>query len=400
MASPFVGGGYCNHGNVLFPTWHRAYLLRLENALRSVEGCENVTLPYWDELLDPENPIPAILTSPTFPLVGGEPNPLYSYTFQETLVENVAGADSRYTKPVGYAMVRYPRSGLVGTSVDITATDVHNVAYVDEAKAANLLNKNFAVGSNSASKPPTIPSFPTPALRTSGSRTSTRRIRGIYNADPIIGANGDMGDNETAGFDPIFFFNHCFIDYVFWREYYPGTIVTQNGGTPFLPPGTALDMDTPLYPFRKPDQTYYSSHDVTDITELGYTYELESLASRPENDAPQSESKIIGFKHTHNINRADHPGSFVVRTFIGTNDEDKIEVGREAVLSRRNIAGYADCQDKLDVESLVPIYEGMVETLFGSKNLEKIKYSAEIHTHHAFKHEFLNSKKAPIIGDL
>ena len=22
-------GGYCNHGNVLFPTWHRAYLLRL-----------------------------------------------------------------------------------------------------------------------------------------------------------------------------------------------------------------------------------------------------------------------------------------------------------------------------------------------------------------------------------
>src|SRR3954452_25474427 len=32
-------GGYCNHGNVLFPTWHRAYLLRLENALRSIEGC-------------------------------------------------------------------------------------------------------------------------------------------------------------------------------------------------------------------------------------------------------------------------------------------------------------------------------------------------------------------------
>jgi len=29
-------------------------------------------------------------------------------------------------------------------------------------------------------------------------------------------ANGDMGENETASFDPIFFFHHCFIDKVFW----------------------------------------------------------------------------------------------------------------------------------------------------------------------------------------
>ena len=42
-------GGYCNHGNVLFPTWHRAYLLRLEDALRSILGCADVTLPFWDE---------------------------------------------------------------------------------------------------------------------------------------------------------------------------------------------------------------------------------------------------------------------------------------------------------------------------------------------------------------
>ena len=32
----------------------------------------------------------------------------------------------------------------------------------------------------------------------------------------IPGANGDMGENDTAGLDPIFFFHHCFIDYVFW----------------------------------------------------------------------------------------------------------------------------------------------------------------------------------------
>ena len=42
-------GGYCNHGNVLFPVWHRMYLMRLEEALRSIPGCQDVILPFWDE---------------------------------------------------------------------------------------------------------------------------------------------------------------------------------------------------------------------------------------------------------------------------------------------------------------------------------------------------------------
>lgn len=52
-------GGYCNHSNILFPTWHRAYLLRLEDALRRIPGCQDVTLPFWDELFDRETPLPA-----------------------------------------------------------------------------------------------------------------------------------------------------------------------------------------------------------------------------------------------------------------------------------------------------------------------------------------------------
>ncbi len=31
----FRWGGYCHHGNCLFPTWHRAYVQHLENALRT-----------------------------------------------------------------------------------------------------------------------------------------------------------------------------------------------------------------------------------------------------------------------------------------------------------------------------------------------------------------------------
>ena len=111
-------GGYCWHGSVLFPTWHRIYVLYLENALRSIPRCEDVTLPFWDELmnLEPEKRttvdplvIPSVLTSPTFELDGRNDNPLYSYSLQKDLVQKVN--DGRYSKYKGYDTVRYPLSG-------------------------------------------------------------------------------------------------------------------------------------------------------------------------------------------------------------------------------------------------------------------------------------------------
>jgi len=108
-------GGYCWHGSALFPTWHRIYILYLENALRSIPRCQDVTLPFWDELANLESTgepvIPSVLTSPTFELDGRTDNPLYSYKLQQALVEEVEKANHRYSKPAGYNTVRYPLSG-------------------------------------------------------------------------------------------------------------------------------------------------------------------------------------------------------------------------------------------------------------------------------------------------
>ncbi|KAK4648432.1 uncharacterized protein QC761_109995 [Podospora bellae-mahoneyi] len=41
---------YCQHGNVLSPLWHRAYILRLERALRNVLEDESFEMPFWDEM--------------------------------------------------------------------------------------------------------------------------------------------------------------------------------------------------------------------------------------------------------------------------------------------------------------------------------------------------------------
>jgi tyrosinase len=104
-------GGYCWHATILFPTWHRFYINHLEDALRSIPGCQDVTLPFWDQLIKDEPDIPFIFTSPIFELDGRNDNPLYSYKLQEGLNEEVTGENNRYSKHKGYNTVRYPLSG-------------------------------------------------------------------------------------------------------------------------------------------------------------------------------------------------------------------------------------------------------------------------------------------------
>jgi tyrosinase len=155
-------GGYCNHNNVLFPTWHRAYLLRLEDALRSIPGCADVTLPYWDECFDRDADVqlPKILTSPTFPLDGDDYNPLYSYQFTYAVKDDAVRDSLCWDKPAGYQTVRYPLSGLVGTEPDKEETRVHNAKFADPEYSARKLNENIKAWLNGA--PMITPDNPDP----------------------------------------------------------------------------------------------------------------------------------------------------------------------------------------------------------------------------------------------
>lgn len=366
-------GGYCFHGSVLFPTWHRAYLLRLEQALRKVEGCGDVTLPFWDECAtmsqeeDSQTPsvIPAVLTWPKYTMDGETfDNPLYSFKLKEAIGDKIKSAGNRYKKPAGYETVRYPLLGLVGTSDDIKTTKEHNNQFPDAKLRAEKLNENVA---NWLRIGPNIPDdgFNTPvptdttsvfsryrncletpsftlfsnttsekkAMSVSAKNNEARHLvslenphnaihlavggfyqRGNFNADVIVNANGDMGDNETAGFDPIFFLHHCFIDYVFWKwqvrhkatanlvidEKDDGAKVPK-GGMVNLPENTKLTMDTPLAPFVKPgfhsagdnNENCYTSNDVVDIAKLGYKYGLGSLDEDKPKTSPRKKGGAI-----------------------------------------------------------------------------------------------------------
>ena len=471
-------GGYCHHRDVLFPLWHRVYVLRLENALRSVPGCENVRLPYWDELVGYEKPeprsrrrpipipkpspktIPTILTSPEFE---NEPNPLYSYKLQENFEYKVEGRNERFSKPVGYETIRYPRSGLVGTEKDREATKIHNNLYSDQAGNVQILNANVAnwlegrveipadnEDGGEATEPPkdvtsvyerilhslkapnyTVfsnlssqeqynkdnhgdPSKPTVVSLESPHNAIHLAVggfyqKGRYNASPIRGANGDMGSNEVAGFDPIFYFHHCFIDYLFWKwqelhdsttkleidNGYDGT-KTQYGhpvpeGALQRPKEFPITLETPLYPFLKDlENNYFTSNDITDIKKLGYGYgpgRLDAIiGQRPGRGVPYdfpfgfSRDEVPIIQKISGINSADYWGSYVVRLY-GYVKGKKVEVGREAILSRLKLSDCPNCESHLETEILIPLHKELIDLNILEKEGGNYRTSVGIQTY-------------------
>jgi tyrosinase len=350
---PQYWGGYCHHGNVLFPTWHRVYLHKVEEALRSVPGCEDVTLPYWDETSADSlaNGIPWALTRQNVELDGKTiPNPLRSFIFTADVVDSIGGQGSIYSKPKGYETVRYPLSGLVGTQEYRDKTAAHNAQYPDYEHNVELLNQNittwlagtvnvegkpiggqladmyracldapnYTVFSNNTScaqwnkdtnaKPPVVSlELPHDGIHAAIGGFDLPSMPGIrgHDVSPIAGANADMGENDTDALDPIFFLHHCYVDRLFWlwqkrhgfqmdiMAGYPGTDPWKNpqGPTPELDPNKPLDLHTPLRPFTKADGEPYTSLDCINIeTQLGFTYSTGSLGEEPPHQPEQAPS--------------------------------------------------------------------------------------------------------------
>jgi len=468
-------GGYCNHGNILFPTWHRVYLLRLEQALQSIPGCADVVLPYWDETDESSilYGIPSCLTDESFVLDNVKiDNPLRSFVFPRNITDNISpDPQADYSKPKNYETKRYPLSGLMGPQ-DIAATLAHNAQfpnYNDNVKTlnsnvkdwlnshivvdkvtipTNLVQKfkdcldapNYTVFSNTSSaaewneerqtidpvtgKPITNdPNFKAVVPLESPHNSIHLAVGGcdvpVYNKSPIPGANGDMGENDTAALDPIFYFHHCNIDRVFWLwqkkhgatdeleiiPEYPGTNTIDNQGpTPGFAPNTWLTLDSPLEPFKKNETDYYNSKDCINIeTQLGYTYSQGSMddhaslfLAEKQDEFP---SKII---KVSKINKAPIRGSFTVSAFMNVNGE-KLHLGTEAILSRWNSQFCANCQTHLEVKAFfkLPVIENKLFSALNENPYEHVEI--EIHGRDGFingtnKSKLLNALEKPVTG--
>lgn len=160
------GNLFCQHHVPGYNPWHRAELYSFENALRSIPGCENVTLPYWDIT----TPFPDIFSQPPF---------------------------DRYTLPldIGNGF----NAGYVTQRFDAATINANVVA----ADVAGLINN---------------------ALSKTDWDDFHGLIAGALN-DTIIAAHDQghgcigptVADQDVAAFDPVFWFFHANWDRLFWQ---------------------------------------------------------------------------------------------------------------------------------------------------------------------------------------
>ncbi len=414
QTDPSYWGGYCNHANVLFPTWHRIYVRKVELALQSI--VPGVMLPYWDETSEQSinEGIPAVLTDEKYTYATGEviDNPLRSFVFPIDVVDPTIGTNNMYTKPAGYETVRYPLSGLVGTPEAAAKTAVHNAQFPIYEKQQFYLNgniKNWLRGTDGSHHDITTefedcldaPNYTAFSNTQSAGAWNKQHagkvvvalenphndihlavggfdIPGQGSFDDIPGANGDMGENNTAGLDPIFFFHHCNVDRMFWLwqvknghtdsleiiDGFPGAINAYNGGNgqgPAVGQGDNenLTLTTALKPFQHENGEWYVSNDVINTeTQLGVTYSNGSLATsritKLQTMAITKKLQVSG------INREQIRGSFLVLAYADVNGKE-IFLGRHSVLSRWNVANCENCQNSLDVEAFFNLSDKLTE---------------------------------------
>ncbi|WP_026359610.1 tyrosinase family protein [Sphingomonas sp. PR090111-T3T-6A] len=413
---PAWWGGYCQHGTVLFPAWHRVYLYQLEKALQSIEGCGDVMLPFWDECSEESRikGVPWALTEEFFELDGKRiANPLRSFVLPVGIVDQVQGDNALYSKHKGYETVRYPLSGLVGTPEDRVATAAHNAKYPDYGVNVGILNKNIIEWLNTSFMidgkqrgeiyakfvacldAPTYTLFSNTTSAAAWNNANPHQlvmpletphnymhlavggfdVPGQGSASLIPGANGDMGENDTAGLDPIFYFHHCFIDYAFWTWQKrngatdsftidasdPGAHYVLGAGSNNQPPADSdpnqtITMQTGLDPFTKADGSSFTAADAINIeTQLGYAYgpgSLDQFAERTAffGDAAAQPAENARTVHVSGLDRSKIPGSFIISAYAEI-DGERRSLGHEPVLSRWHVAGCANCQTHLRVSA-------------------------------------------------
>jgi tyrosinase len=252
---------YCLHHENRYNPWHRAYLNVFEDALRTIPGCENVALPYWDIT----SPVPDFLYQPPFD----------SYTLPRDIGNGFTA---------GYTTIRHP---------------AHRIQQnVEDFGIAGQITDALS--------------------RPVWSQFNSVIIRAHDNGHGSIGET--VGQQDVAAYDPIFWFFHANLDRLWWRwqEALSATTVTGLLGTvlgstdwlrtaPFnvLPPfGVTADQTIDL---SGVGVSY--EHPATDVIPLGWTAGVGSLPAstfRGLRDERQVSVRVKG------IDRLNIPGSFVI----------------------------------------------------------------------------------------
>jgi tyrosinase len=209
------------HGHPAFLPWHRAYLIRFEQALRDTG--HDVMLPWWDWTQTRTIP-PAYATAK---VPDGSPNPLFS-----ARISDLALAEgNRSPEPDTRELAEIPETV---RSPNRPRTHLPTTAEIKLVKAY-----------------PQYEQF--------------RSELEDYHGDVHIWVGGHMANLPFASFDPIFWAHHCMIDRLWriWQLHHPGASFPES-----------LRAKT-MTPFN------LTAAAVLDPTALGYDYSVSIGQVRP-----------------------------------------------------------------------------------------------------------------------
>jgi len=287
--------GYCPHNSIHFPAWHRVYIAFYEQQLLArvkavaksytgsqqnvmIQAASTMRLPYWDWAAQPpsgSSVLPNSLTDSAVTVNGPSgtvsiPNPLAQFNYQD--------ASGMYYSPfTDYkTTVRYPTTG------NSQATSQQNQAISAFTNAQpSLQDQVFSLFTQCND----YSHFSNDAADSSSTQCSNS-LEGIHNTVHMTaggqGSSSAPGGHMTylplASFDPVFWLHHANVDRIFamWQTINPNAYGgSQNAvdSTWTIAQGSYQDSNSPLTPFYKDGQNFWTTNQVKDwASTFAYTY--------------------------------------------------------------------------------------------------------------------------------
>ncbi|KAH9889909.1 tyrosinase [Cubamyces lactineus] len=393
---PAEASGYCTHGSVLFPTWHRPYVALFEQVLQKYaqdiakrykvdqpaweKAAADLRQPFWDwakNTLPPPEVISLDKVTITTPdgLRAEVDNPLRRYRFHPI--------DPSFPDPYDNwaTTLRHPT-----TDGSDAQDNVQGLIRTLKADQSDVTSKTF----NLLARVHTWPAFSNHTPGDGGSTSNSLEAihDGIHDA---VGGGGQMSDPAVAGFDPIFFMHHCQVDRLLalWSALNPDVWVTRSSsedGTYTIPPNTIVDKNTSLTPFWHTQDSFWTSAQTVGVTpkQLGYSYpEFNGLDLNDKKAVRDHIAQVVSKLYGHR--GRPFPFHFPVRslaaqasqasnTAISANDLSPTSASTQS-------AHDSGSQDRVPAEGADPILrtEAIPQRLISSPDSAYWEWTARIH---------------------
>jgi tyrosinase len=289
--SQWAFGGYCVHGSVLFPTWHRPYLALFEQLIQQnamvhaqlhtvdtggwAKAALDLRLPYWG--WEKGTVLPdVIIDSPTVTIT--------DYSGKKVQVDNPFMRYRFRAKPLPLG----PRFSQWGTT--LRHPDSNGKENIPELKQS-LSSMQSQVTQDVLALLQTVHDWPSFSNHTDTSGSHTNSLEAIHDYIHVaVGANGHMGSPDVAAYDPIFWMHHANVDRLIslWSAQNPTVKVNQevNHGSNFtLAANAILNENTDLSPFWDTASTFWTSKKLGDYAHsdlFAYTYPSFSTVDRTQ----------------------------------------------------------------------------------------------------------------------